>query len=163
MQRVIGSVVVSVLLGGFTVAIAQLPPDIMADSYLLRAEQAVRDGNHDRAQAVIQNLILLRAEHELVLPDEFHFKYAQVADAVDLPEQALEAVVKYLTEAGREGRHYEEALELMNKAQDAIEGVRSHKKPRTNQRRRLRRRARSRSQFSRVLVGPRRGKRRNGL
>ena len=30
--------------------------------------------------------------------------------------------MKYLTATGREGRHYVEALELMNKAQDAIEG-----------------------------------------
>ena len=41
---------------------------------------------------------------------------------MDLPEQALEAIEKYLTMAGREGPHYVEALQLMNQAQDAIEG-----------------------------------------
>ena len=40
MRTMITSVVVSVLLGGFTGSAAQLPPDILADSYLLRAEQA---------------------------------------------------------------------------------------------------------------------------
>ena len=110
MRRMITSVVVSVLLGGFTVVAAQLPPDILADAYLLRVEEAIRDGDPARAQAAMQNLLLLQAEHELVLPDEFHFRYAKAAHAADLPEQALEAVVRYLAAAGREGEHYVEAL-----------------------------------------------------
>ena len=117
MRRMITSVFVSVLLGAFTVVAAQLPPEIMADAYLLQAEQAVRDGDHDRARGVIQNLLLLQEEYDLDLPDEFHFRYAKAADAVDLPEQALEAVVRYLAAAGREGQHYVEALELMNTVQ----------------------------------------------
>ena len=39
---------------------------------------------------------------------------------MDLPEQALEFVTKYLMAAGRDGPHYVEALELMNQMQDAI-------------------------------------------
>ena len=119
MRRMITGVVVSVLLGGFTVAAAQLPPDIMADSYLLRVEQAIRDGDHARARDVIHKILDLQKEHELDLPDEFHFRYAKVAAAADLPEQALEAVVRYLAAAGREGEHYVEALELMNTVQAA--------------------------------------------
>ena len=38
------------------------------------------------------------------------------------PEQALESVVRYLAAAGRDGQHYVEALELMNKAQDETKG-----------------------------------------
>ena len=87
MRRMIMSVVVSVLLGGFTVVAAQLPPDIMADAYLLRVEQAIRDGDHTRARAEINKIILLQKEHELNLSEEFHFRYAKAADAVDLPEQ----------------------------------------------------------------------------
>ena len=75
-----------------------------------------------RARAEIDKIILLQQEHELDLPDEFHFRYAKAAAVAGLPEQAHEAVVKYLTAAGREGRHYGEALELMNQAQEAIEG-----------------------------------------
>ena len=120
MRTVITNVVVSVLLGSFTGAAAQLPPEIMADSYLLRVEQAVRDGDQAQARAVIQKILELQKEHELDLPDEFHFRYAKAASAADLPEQAHEAVVKYLTLAGREGKHYQEALELMNQVQDAI-------------------------------------------
>ena len=118
MRRIIGSVVVSVLLGGFTVAVAQLPPEIMADAYLLRAEQAVREEDQALALAAINNILDLQNEHELDLPDDFHFRYAKAADSADLPEQALESVVRYLAAVGRAGQHYVEALELMNAVQD---------------------------------------------
>ncbi len=110
------------VLSGTAPALAQLPPEIQADSYLLRAEQAIGEGDPARALIELDKILLLQKEHELDLPDEFHFRYAQAADSAGLPEQALDAVVKYLTGAGREGRHYVEALELMNQVQDAIEG-----------------------------------------
>ena len=123
MPRMIASVVVSVLLGGFTGVAVQLPPEILADSYLLRLEQAIGEGDLTRERGPrYDKIILLQKEHELDLSDEFHFRYAKAADAADLPEPALEAVVRYLAAAGREGQHYGEALELMNKAQDEIEG-----------------------------------------
>ena len=100
MRTMIMSGVVSVLLGGLAVAAAQLPPDIMADSYLLRAEQAVRDGDQARALAAIKNILDLQNEYELDLPDDFHFRYAKAADSLDLPEQALESVVRYLAASG---------------------------------------------------------------
>ena len=108
--------------GGAVPGLAQLPPEILADSYLLRGEQAIEEGDPSRARAEIDKILDLEKEHELDLGEEFHFRYAKAAAAAGLPEQALEAVEKYLTLAGREGRHYVEALELMNKAQDAIEG-----------------------------------------
>ena len=113
--------VLILILWSATPAFAQLPPEILADSYLLRVEQAIGEGDHNRARAEIDKINLLEKENELDLPDEFHFRYAKAATASGLPDEALDAVVKYLTAAGREGRHYVEALELMNKAQDAIE------------------------------------------
>ena len=121
MRTMIPSVFILVL-WGTAPSLAQLPPEIQADSYLLRAEQAIGEGDQARARAEIDKIILLEKEHELDLPDEFHFRYAKAAAAVDLPEQTLEAIEKYLLTAGREGRHYVEALELMNRAQDEIEG-----------------------------------------
>ena len=112
----------SLILLGVTSAYAQLPPEILVDSYLLRAEQAIGGGDSSRARAEIDRIILLQKEHELDLDEEFHFRYGKAAFTADLPEQAHEAVVKYLTLAGREGRHYVEALGLMNRAQQAIEG-----------------------------------------
>ena len=121
MRTMISGVLIFILWGAVP-ALAQLPPEILADSYLLRVEQAISDGDHARARSEIDKIMLLEEEHELNLSEEFHFRYAKAAATADLPEQALEAVKKYLMLAGREGRHYVEALELMNKAQDAIEG-----------------------------------------
>ena len=121
MRAMIPGVLILILWGAVP-ALAQLPPEILADSYLLKVEQAIGDGDPARAGVEIDKIILLQQEHELDLPDEFHFRYAKAAAAAGLPEQAHEAVVKYLTAAGREGRHYVEALELMNQAQEAIEG-----------------------------------------
>ena len=117
MRRVIGRVLVAYWLGLLpSFAVAQLPPEILADSYLLQVEQAIRDGDNSRAWNKIQDVFRLQKDHDLDLP-EFAFWYAKSADSVDLPEQALESVMKYLTVAGREGQHYIEALKLMNKLQ----------------------------------------------
>ena len=121
MRTVFLSVLIPLLLLGAPPAVAQLPPEIQADFHLLRAEQAIGESDTARAMVEFDKIVLLQKEHELDLPDEFHFRYAQVASAADLPEQAHEAVVKYLTVAGREGRHYEEALQLMNQVHGAIE------------------------------------------
>ena len=120
MRTMIPGVLILILWGAVP-ALAQLPPEIQADSYLLRAEQAIDKSDTARAMVELDKIILLQKEHELDLPDEFHFRHAQAAAAADLAEQALEAVEKYLLAAGREGRHYVEALELMNQVQDAIE------------------------------------------
>ena len=74
MRKMVMSGVVSVLLGGFAVAAAQLPPEIMADAYLLRAEQGVRDGDQALALSAINNILALQNEHELDLADDFHFR-----------------------------------------------------------------------------------------
>ena len=116
MLAAIRDVFIVILFGFFTVASAQLPPEIMADAYLLQVERAIRDADLPRAQAAIKNIRSLQEQHELDLADEFHFRYAKAAGSIDMPEQALESVVTYLAAAGREGQHYVEALELMNKA-----------------------------------------------
>ncbi len=120
MRTMIPSVLILVL-WGTSPSLAQLPLEIQADLHLLRAEQAIGESDPARALVELDKILLLQKEHELDLPDEFHFRYAQAADWAGMPEQALEAVVRYLTAAGREGRHYEEALQLLNQVQDAIE------------------------------------------
>ena len=120
MRGVISSVVVSVFLGSFTMAAGQLPPEIMMDRYLLRADRLMAEEDHKAALDVMREIVALQSEYDLTLPDDFHFKHAQAAALADLPEQALEAVVKYLAAAGRKGEHYVEALELMNTVQAAV-------------------------------------------
>ena len=100
---------------------AQLPPDILLDSHLLRAEQSVRDRNHGRARAAMQQLVALQEEHELAPLVEYHYRYARVWSAVGAWDQALASVTRYLQLTGREGEHYLDALTVMNEATAAIE------------------------------------------
>ena len=112
MRGVIGSVVVAICLGGFTVA-AQLPPEIMADRYLVEAEQLIAKKDYGAAREVMNKIVALQKEHNFTLPDEFHFKYAQVALSAGSFRAAIDSVNKYLGTAGREGKFYREALELL--------------------------------------------------
>ncbi len=98
----------------------KLSPHILADANLTDAEQAILDGNLDRARTAIRDIRALQEQHELDLLDEFHFRYAKAANSIDLPELALESVMKYLAASGRERQHYVGALELMNRAQFAV-------------------------------------------
>ena len=94
---------------------AQLPPEILANSHLLRAETAIRDGDTVRARAEIDKITLLQKENELELSEEFHFRYAKAAATAELAKQELAGVESYLLAAGRNGQHYVEALVLLNR------------------------------------------------
>ena len=120
MRTRLSSVLFLILWSGAPQPLGQLPPEILADSHLLRAEQAIRDGDKDRARAEIDKITRLQRENELELPEEFHFRCAKTAAAAGLPQPALEAIEKYLLSAGRAAPHYVESLELMNQVQDAM-------------------------------------------
>ena len=117
MRTVITSVVVSVVLGGFTVAAAQLPPDIMADRLLVQAERQIGNGDYAAAVATLDRILALQAEHGLEIPGAFWFKHAQVSLEAGLHSQAVESATRYLQTAGQEGEHYREALELLDEAE----------------------------------------------
>ena len=118
-QRMYGAVLVALLalIGG--VQAAQLPPEIMADRYLLQAERFLAEGDHVAALDAMNEVIVLQSEHNLTLPDEFDFKYAQVALSVGLNDAAIDSATRYLVAAGREGEFYREALELLDEADAA--------------------------------------------
>ena len=105
------------LLGFFAFASAQLPPEIIADKYLMQAEQLHAKKDYVAALNMIDKAIALQKEHNLTLPDEFHFKYAQVALAADSTRIALESATKYLSATGRGGEFYKEALALLIEAE----------------------------------------------
>ena len=113
------AVAVAVVLLAAGPGAGQLPPEVLADSHLLQVEQALRDGHPSQAWARMQDVVRLQREHDLDLP-EFDFWYAKAADAMDLPQQALESVSEYLASWGREAQHYAEALALMNSLQTAV-------------------------------------------
>ena len=117
MRRVIGSFFVLILLGSFTEAAAQLPPEILADRYLVQAERLTKEKDYKAALEAMEKIVALQKEHDLKLPGEFHFKYAQIALSAGLLDAAIEAVNRYLVAEGRTGAFYRQALELLDRAE----------------------------------------------
>ena len=112
------STLILLFLGSFNTAFAQLPPEIMADKHLIHAEQLHAAKDYTAAFDVMQKIVALQKQHDLKLPDEFHFKYAQVALSADSTRIALESVTTYLSATGKEGEHYKEALALLIEAEE---------------------------------------------
>ena len=113
-KSVFGRVVVGVWLGCFTAAAAQLPPEIMVDRYLLRADRLMEAKDPKGALELMGKIVTLQQEHGLTLPEEFHFKHAKVAVSAGSVQDAIDVVNAYLLQAGREGKFYREALELLD-------------------------------------------------
>ena len=112
-----GTVVVLATLLVPGICAGQLPPDIMADKYLLQAEQFIRDEDYAGARAAMEKLLSLQEEHGLEPAPEDHFRYAKAWQSSGAPGRVLESLVRYLQLRGREAEHYTEALELMNRAE----------------------------------------------
>ena len=123
MRTMITSVVVAVLLGGFTGAAAQLPPEIMADRYLVRAERLMAEEDYEAALEMMDKIVALQKEHDLTLPEDFHFKYAQVALSAGSIKAAIDSVTQYLAATGRKGKFYREALELLDEAEQTLSNL----------------------------------------
>ena len=117
MRKLLRSFFILFSLGFFTVASAQLPPEIMVDKHLIQADQLHAKEDYAGALKVMEKIIALQKEHNLTLSDEFHFKYARVALSADSIKTAFEAVNKYLSATGREGQFYREALALLLEAE----------------------------------------------
>ena len=101
-------------------SVGQLPPEIMVDRYLLKAEQSIREGDcagSRDAMETMERVLSLQEKHGLKPAPEDHFRYAKVWHASGSPERALESLVRYLQLRGRQAEHYIEALELMNRAE----------------------------------------------
>ena len=90
-----------------------LPPEMMADKYLIKAEQHHAKEDYVGAFKVMEEIIALQKEHSFKLPDGFHFKYARLALSAGSVKIALESIDEYLSETGREGEFYRDALALL--------------------------------------------------
>ena len=111
-RGVIGTVLGGVWLVCFAVSAAQLPPEVMVDQYLLRADRLLEAEDPKGALDLMNKIVALQKEHGLTFPEEFHFKYAKVALSAGSIQAAKESLNKYLTVARRGGGFYREALEL---------------------------------------------------
>ena len=121
MSTMIPIVLILVLWTGAIPATTQLPPEIMADRYLVEAEQLIAKKEFGKALGLMNKIVVLQQEHHFKLPDVFHFKYARVALSAGSIKVALESVNRYLVTAGREGERYREALELSIKMKSILD------------------------------------------
>ena len=111
---------IAVLVGFFTDASAQQPPpEVMVDKYLVQAEQLFEKQDYIAALNRVEKILALQKEHNITLPHEFHFKYAQIAFSTGSTHVAFDAVSKYLS-AEQEGEFYEEALVLLIKIEKVL-------------------------------------------
>ena len=122
MRTVLRSVLVSLLLG-VAATTAQLPPEIMLDGHLLRAEDAVRERDPAAARAAMDRIGALQDQHELDTPPTYHYRYAIVWNALSAWDRSLASAVRYLELTGRDGEYYLDALTLMNRATAEIENI----------------------------------------
>ena len=102
-------------------AVADLAPAIQADLYLVQTEDYIKQQDYAAAQEAMGKILELQKEHDLQIPVEFHFKYAQVLELAQQYEAAVAAVTHYLEVAGRGGAHYREALTLLHTASQSAE------------------------------------------
>ena len=117
MLAVIAGVWVAVCFGHITGFAAQLPPDVLVDKFLLQAKTLSEEKNHMGALEAMKRIVALQEEHDLTLPEAFPFHYAQTALAAGAVQAAIDSANRYLSVAGREGKHYREVLELLVKAE----------------------------------------------
>ena len=103
----------------------------------MRLERLIADEAHGAARDVIDEINVLRQEHNLALEEEFHFTYARLAFAAGLHETALGSVNEYLLAAGRDGEFYRESLELLDSAEEALRRVEAERRRAAAERQRV--------------------------
>ena len=97
-------------------AAAELAPAIQADLYLVETEAYIKEKDYAAAREAMGKILGLQEQHGLKLPDEFHFKYAQVLEWAGSHAEAIESLIRYLELAGQAGTYYREALVLLHEA-----------------------------------------------
>ena len=123
MRAVFRSFIIAVLLGFFTVASTGFQRLLQLSDYMILAEDLLAKSDYRGSFRVMKKIIALEKKYDFTLSDEFHFKYARVALAVDSTRIALDSVNKYLSATGKEGEFYNEAQALLREAEKAEETV----------------------------------------
>ncbi len=102
-------------------AAQELPPDILADQYLLAATTALQNQDRQAAISAFQKIEALA----VTPPAEFFYFYGKVlvengiaTNNVPSIEKGQALLKKYIVAAGREAEHYRSALEVLNTAEE---------------------------------------------
>ena len=112
----------AILTGSTAVAGQDLPPDIQADLYLVRAERLIENQDYTAALEALDVVLALQARHGLETPTDLWFRHGQVALEAGYAQTAITSATRYLQEAGRQGAHYTAALEVLDEAQALAAG-----------------------------------------
>ena len=99
---------------------AELPPPIQIDRLLVQAERETREGNHWSAVYTLERVLGLYEENDMDIPPAFWFRQATTFGRAGLHERAVAAATRYLQEAGRDGEHYQHALEVLDAAEASL-------------------------------------------
>lgn len=97
---------------------SKLPPKIQVDRYLLQAERAIEREDFASAREALDKINSLAATSDLEFPEAFFFWSALVEWQTGRPAQAVQSVTRYLSVAGRDGKFYDETLELLDAAEE---------------------------------------------
>ena len=130
---------------------AQLAPEVQADRYMLRAESAITEQDYARARGAMERVLELQSEHDLEVPMESYFRCADVLEHSHASRAALEIILPYLQEAGRDGENYMAALEPMETVERGIAEVEISERAEQAQRERAARVAAVRERAAREL------------
>lgn len=102
-------------------AAQDLPPDMLADQYLLAATTALQNQDRQAAINAFQKIEAL----DITPPAEFFYFYGKVlvedgvaTNTVPSIEKGQSLLKKYIVASGREVEHYRSALEVLNTAGD---------------------------------------------
>lgn len=87
-----------------------LAPEFEVDRLMLALEEHLEAGNWQAAEADIRSLEALKPAK----PPVFHFLRAKVALNKGDTEAARNSLIAYVNAAGRDGKHYREALRMIN-------------------------------------------------
>lgn len=90
---------------------------IRRDQFWLEMQAAVQAGNQARVLSFAQKLEALGVD----LPVEFHYHKAAALLANGQGAAAQEAVTRYLTQAGGQGKYYQDALRLLSASEGAAD------------------------------------------
>lgn len=94
-----------------------LPPEILADRYLVKAEREQKEGNFNAAVKTLSKIPELSEKHGISVPIGFWLMRARIAEKAELHVIAVESAIQFLVLSGSNAtQEYQEALELIDRS-----------------------------------------------
>ena len=98
-----------------------LPPDILADQYLLEATEAMEQGELQKAERAFRKIEVLKVEP----PPLFAYLYgkllAEYGDGVEALRKGQSLLKQFVISAGRDSEYYTQTLELLSMVEAKLE------------------------------------------